>query len=544
MHRRTATVLFPLLLVSCHPRLHLSQRDAQASRPNILFIYSDDHATAAIGTYANSVVSEYAHTPNIDALASGGLRFDRAFCTNSICAPARAVVLTGLHSHLNGVPDNNTSFDGSQSTFPKLLRASGYQTALIGKWHLRSTPTGFEYWDVLPGQGHYYSPDFERPGPSYVEGAPKAEGSVERRRVTGYVTEVITDLALDWLDSERDPDRPFLLMVQHKAPHRSWMPGPDEHSLHASEDLPEPATLFDDYATRAAGARTQEMSIAEHAWLWYDLKVRPTDWGVATTGIELDGPDRAAEDIEARMDPAQRSAWDAAYGPPNAAFAAGVESGELTGRSLVRWKYQRYVKDYLRCIAGVDRSVGTLVAWLEANDLDEDTIVIYSSDQGFYLGEHGWYDKRWMYEPSLRLPLIVSWQGKVPPGRVDSHLVQNLDLAPTFLDAAGLSIPERMQGRSLMPILMDEPIGPSDWRKSIYYRYSEAGIHAVPPHYGVRTEHNKLIYYHDLDQWELFDLDKDPDEVRNLYGDPAIAQLQDDLTRDLHRLRQSCGDGD
>ncbi|MFT5292486.1 MAG: arylsulfatase A-like enzyme [Planctomycetota bacterium] len=545
MKRPLAYATTLLLLAACHSKpLESSQPEPAKGPPNIVFIYSDDHATAAIGTYANSVVSSYARTPNIDALAAGGMRFDRAYCTNGICAPARAVVLTGKHSHINGVPDNGARFDGSQVTFPKLLRASGYQTALVGKWHLKTTPTGFDYWDILPGQGQYYAPDFLRPGPNYVEGAEDVEGSVEKRRVEGYVTEVTTGLAIDWLEQERDPDKPFLLMVQHKAPHRPWMPGVDEHGLYAGETLPEPTTLFDDYAGRADGAQTQEMTIAEHMWLWYDLKVPPTEWGQGDGEVELTGPDRWTKGRGERMSDDQRAAWEAAYGSENAAFAAAIEAGELEGDELVRWKYQRYLKDYLSCIAAVDKSVGELTDWLAANDLDENTIVVYSSDQGFYLGEHGWYDKRWMYEPSFQLPLIVSWPGKVKAGSVDRHLVQNLDFAPTFLEAAGLASPEEMQGTSLMPLLAGDDLAPGEWRDSIYYRYFEIGVHSVPQHYGVRTDRHKLIYYHGLNQWELFDIELDADEMNNLYADPAYAEVRVTLEAELQRLRTHYADAD
>ena len=490
------------------------------ARPNILFIYTDDHANAAIGAYGSSV----AITPRLDRLANEGLRFDRAFCTNGICAPARAVVLTGKHSHINGVRDNGSIFDPESSTFPKLLRSAGYQTALIGKWHLKTDPTGFDHWEVLPGQGQYYTPDFLRPGP---------DGVTEKVSYPGYVTEVTTDLALEWLDGERDQDKPFLLMLQHKAPHRTWMPGPGQLDLFEGTTIPEPTTLFDDYANRASGARDQEMTIARHMWLNYDLKVPPVP------GEERyenpDGPDRWANGLTARMSPVERANWDAAFGPRNLAFRSALAAGELEGDALVRWKYQRYLKNYLRCIASVDESVGRVLDYLEANGLAENTLVVYSSDQGFYLGEHGWYDKRWMYEPSLRLPLIVRWPGVIDGGRTDAHLVQNLDFAPTFLAAAGVAVPEDMQGDSLIPILQGARDIP--WRDSIYYEYFEVGIHNVPPHFGVRTARYKLICYEALGEWELFDLEADPDELVSRYDDPALADVRAQLEAELVRLR-------
>ncbi len=520
----------------------------QAPRPNIVFIYSDDHATAAIGTYANSVVAPFAKTPHIDSLAAQGMRFDRAFCTNGICAPARAVVLTGKHSNLNGVLDNGSLFDGSQVTFPKLLRDAGYQTALIGKWHLKTNPTGFDYWDILPGQGYYYAPDFIRPAANYDETASaevqKAEEMVERRRVEGYVTNIVTDLGLAWLSEGREEGKPFLLMLQHKAPHREWMPSPSQHALYEGQTLPAPTNLLDDYKGRASGASNQEMSIAQHMWLLYDLKIPPAYWGDGKEEHVLTGPDRWAEGRSDRMSPSEQAAWDAAYTPRNEAFRDAVVNEGLEGDALTNWKYQRYLADYLRCISGVDESVGEVMAWLEENDLAENTIVVYSSDQGFFLGEHGWYDKRWMYEESLQVPLIVRWPGKVAGGRVDEHLVQNLDFAPTFLAAAGVEIPQAMQGKSLLPILRGEELGDGEWRDSIYYRYFEVGIHAVPPHYGVRTERHKLIYYHGLDEWELFDLERDPNEMDSCFGDAEYTEIQGALEVELKRLRALYKDED
>ncbi|MFT7619459.1 MAG: arylsulfatase A-like enzyme [Planctomycetota bacterium] len=522
------------------------KNSAPKTRPNIVFIYSDDHATAAIRSYGNSVIAPHVKTPNIDALAAQGLRFDKAFCTNGICAPARAVVLTGKHSHINGVRDNGQLFDGSQVTFPKLLRDAGYQTALIGKWHLKTNPTGFDYWDILPGQGQYYSPDFIRPAANYDENASaevqKKQAMVVKRRIAGHVTQITTDLGLEWLNKKRDDSRPFLLMLQHKAPHRSWMPSPEQHVLYEGQELPEPSNLLDSYAGRATGASTQEMTIAKHMWLWYDLKIPPAMWGDNQVEHELTGPDRWTGNIHGRMNEDQAAAWQAAYEPRNKKFRDGVIAGKLKGDALTRWKYQRYIKDYLRCIAGVDESVGQVMAWLKANDLDENTIVIYSSDQGFFLGEHGWYDKRWMYEESLQIPLIVRWPGVIREGRTDKHLVQNLDFAPTLLDAARVAIPKEMQGQSLMPILKGGRQDLTKWRKSIYYRYFEVGIHAVEPHYGVRTERFKLIYYDRLKEYELFDLVKDPKEMQNCVAFEEYSETRFELIGELSRLRERFGD--
>jgi arylsulfatase A-like enzyme len=494
-------------LVSAAP-----QDAAETRRPNILFLFTDDHSPAAIGAYGSKINE----TPHLDRLASEGMVFDRMFCTNSICAPSRAVILTGKHSAANGVRDNGDRFDGGQTTFPKLLQDAGYSTAMVGKWHLKTDPTGFDYWEVLPGQGQYYNPDFRT-----------KDGRV---RHEGYVTDVTTDLALEWLENGRDKEKPFLLMCQQKAPHRTWMPGPDHLDLYDDVTIPEPATLFDDYATRSDGARLQEMEIDRHMYLAYDLKVPPEP------GAELVGPDRWAQGLLDRMTPEQRAAWDAAFADENRAFR---EAG-LEGRELVRWKYQRYIKNYLRCIASVDDNVGRVLDYLDANGLAENTIVVYSSDQGFYLGEHGWYDKRWMYEPSLRMPFLVRWPGVAKPGTRDAHLAQNVDFAPTFLAAAGVSVPSDMHGRDLAPLLRGDKA--PDWRDEVYYEYFEVGIHAVEPHRGVRTATHKLMHLHRIDQWELYELDTDPDELNNRYDDPALAEVRADLTARLERLRKRYGE--
>jgi len=467
-------------------------------RPNIIFIFSDDHAAQAISAYGSRIN----RTPNIDRLAAEGMLFANCFVTNSICAPSRAVILTGKHSHLNGVPTNGEVFDGSQLTFPKLLQRAGYETAMIGKWHLKSDPTGFDYWEVLIGQGPYYNPPMKT-----------AAGVVHH---TGYTTDIITDLALDWLKSKRDTDKPFVLMCQNKAPHRNWQPGPDHLATYNDITIPEPATLFDDYEGRASGAKNQEMTVAHHLSR-HDLKLTP--------------PGNLTEEQLAR--------WNAAYEKKNAAF----REANLEGDDLTRWQYQRYIKDYLRTIASVDDNVGRLLDYLDESGLAENTIVIYSSDQGFYLGEHGWYDKRWMYEESLRMPLIVRWPGRVEAGGKSTQLVQNLDFAPTFLDAGGVEAPAEMQGRSLMPILTNGRA--RNWRDAVYYHYYEfPAVHSVPRQYGVRTDRYKLIYYYQLDEWELFDLASDPNEMRTVYDDPAYAPIVAELKAQLARLQAQYGDTD
>jgi len=478
--------------------------------PNIIFAFADDHAFQAIGAYGGRLAA-LDPTPNIDRLASQGMRFDAAFVTNSICAPSRAVIQTGLHSHLNGVMTNIEQFDGSQVTFPKLLQGAGYQTAMVGKWHLKSEPVGFDYWEVLPGQGVYYNPQFQTPA-----------GNVQAE---GYVTDLITDKALGWLD-RRDPGKPFMLMYQHKAPHREWQPGPDHLTTYAAVNIPEPESLFDDYAGRTTAAAAQEMEIDRHMTFGYDLKLWPN------TFRPDEGLTRAVENFRTRMTGEQRSAWDAAYGP----IAAEFYAAKLSGDDLVRWKYQRYMQDYLASIKSVDDNLGRLLQYLEANDLADNTVVIYSSDQGFYLGEHGWFDKRWMYEESFRTPLVVRWPGVVRAGSVNTDLVQNLDFAETFLDLAGVAVPDHMQGLSLLPLLRGER--PSDWRDALYYQYYEyPGTHAVQRHYGVRTDRYKLIHYYLIDEWELFDLESDPHEMTSVYNRPDYTEVRRALEVRLAKLR-------
>ncbi|MCB0305930.1 MAG: sulfatase, partial [Calditrichaeota bacterium] len=459
---------------------------------------TDDHGYQAISAYGSMIN----RTPNIDRLAAGGMRFERSFCTNSICAPSRAVLLTGQYSHRNGQINNAVVFDSTQQTFPKLLQQAGYQTVLVGKWHLKSRPTGFDYWNILPGQGRYYNPDFIEMG--------------ERKRLEGYATDLTTDIALTWLDG-RDQSKPFCLLLHHKAPHRNWMPGPEQLNLFADEEIPLPETYFDDYAGRLA-AQAQEMRIDRHTFLSYDLKL---PWSLNTNADSLQRDSAFAQSEFNRMTPEQKAAWDAVYQPRNEAF----QQAGYRGADLAKAKYQRYIKDYLRCVASVDDNIGRVLDYLERSGLSENTIVVYTSDQGFYLGEHGWFDKRFMYEQSLRLPLIVRYPREIRAEVNERDMVLNLDFAPTFLDFAGVAIPEEMQGRSLRPLLTGNT--PADWRQSIYYHYYEyPSWHMVKKHYGVRSDRYKLIhFYDDIDTWELFDLQNDPDELRNLYDDPQYADV-------------------
>jgi len=496
------------------PLLSLIPLVSQARQPNIVFIFSDDHAPHAIGAY-HGLYEKLNPTPNIDQLASEGMRFDKSFCTNSICGPSRAVILTGKHSHLNGFMNNDNNFNGDQQTFPKLLQKAGYKTAIFGKWHLKSTPQGFDTWKVLPGQGDYYNPDLLT-----------ADG---REKTIGHCTDIVTDLAVDWLTKQARSDQPFLLMCQHKAPHRNWMPALRHLDLYEDITLPEPATLFDDWKDNAPVVQWQELEIDNHMDLNFDLfyQLDPN----MSVGDKIQGLDRSAFLNMKRMTPTQLSIFQNHYAPSDAA----LKKANLSGKDLVRWKYQRYAKNYLRCVKGVDESVGTVMQSLERLGIADNTIVIYSSDQGFYLGDHGWYDKRWMYEESLKMPFIVKWPGVTKPGSVDeTHMIQNLDYAPTFLEAAGAEAPADLQGHSLAPLLRGES---PDWRKSIYYHYYEyPSVHMVPRHNGVRTETHKLIHFYNFDQWELYDLKNDPDELTNLYNQPGNEELMTALKRELKGL--------
>ena len=475
--------------------------DGGSSRPNIVFIMSDDHASQAVSCYGRGLN----HTPNIDRIAQEGVRFDNCFCTNALCAPSRAGILTGKYSHINGQRNNSQIFDGSQETFPKTLQAAGYETAFLGKWHLTSDPTGFDYWNVLPGQGDYYNPDMIEMG--------------KQKQYPGYVTDILTDMAADFLQAHQNPSKPFLLMLHHKAPHRNWQPAERHLTLYDDVEFPEPPTLFDDYANRCEAASDQEMTIRDAMTLDDDLKLGPA-------------PDR--------MDGSQKAAWEAAYGPKREAF----NKAGLTGDALVRWKYQRYLQDYLGCVAGVDESVGRALDVLDSTGLARNTLVVYTSDQGFFLGEHGWFDKRFMYEEALRMPLVMRLPGTIPPGSISKDMVINLDFGPTFLDSAGAEKPADVQGRSFLPLLRGQTV--AGWPQSIYYHYYEyPAIHMVKRHFGIRTGIYKLIhFYYDIDAWELYDLASDPHELNNVAADPAYAGIRRDLEAELGRLQNSYGDSE
>jgi arylsulfatase A-like enzyme len=495
-----------------------AQQPIKSERPNIIFIMSDDHAYQAISAYDNRLIE----TPNIDRIAKMGMLFTQASVTNSICAPSRATILTGKHSHLNGKVDNRFPFDTTNVTFPQVLQEAGYQTAMFGKLHFGNNPKGFDQFKILPGQGSYYNPEF----------ITKNEGKI---KVEGYVTDIITDMTLDWFQQERTADQPFMLMYLHKAPHRAWLMAERHTEEFLNRTFPEPATLFDDYSGRTSPAAEAEMNILKHMGWSGDNKLNPAimkQLGIADVG----GYDTIRYKSEfARFTPAQASNFRKYYQPIEEEFLKNYPT--MTEADKMRWKYQRYMQDYLGTIKAVDENVGRLLDYLEKNGLMENTIIVYTSDQGFYLGEHGWFDKRFVYDQSFKTPLLVSWPGKVAPGSTSDALVQNLDFAQTFLEAAGVSAPAEMQGESLIPLLTGAP---ERWtRDAVYYHYYEyPAEHMVNRHYAIVTRDYKLIhYYYAKDEWELIDRIGDPQELKNVYNDPAYASIREDLHRRLTELR-------
>uniref|UniRef100_UPI00404757EC sulfatase family protein n=1 Tax=Algoriphagus sp. TaxID=1872435 RepID=UPI00404757EC len=494
-----------------------------SARPNIIFIMADDHAYQAISAYSNRLIE----TPNIDRIAKMGMRFTNATVTNSICAPSRATILTGKHSHLNGKIDNDFPFDTTNVTFPQLFQDAGYQTAMFGKLHFGNSPKGFDQFKILPGQGSYYNPDF----------ITKNEGTV---RIEGYVTDIITDMTLDWLQEERNPEEPFLLFYLHKAPHREWLPAERHLEEFTQRTFPEPATLFDDYSGRGRAAKEAEMNLLKHMNWSGDSKIYPS------VMRELGIPQTSAWDTMAfsrevgRLTPAQLANWTRSYDKVNAALKESFPS--MGEKEKMQWRYQRYMQDYLGTIRAVDENVGRVLDYLEANNLMDNTLIVYTSDQGFYLGEHGWFDKRFVYDESFKTPLLVAWPGKIAPKSTSTTMVQNLDYAQTFLEAAGIPAPADMQGESLLPLLTGNP---EAWtRDAVYYHYYEyPAVHMVKRHYAVVTEQYKLVhYYYDTHEWELIDRIKDPQELRNVYDDPTYAPVVAELHRKLEALRKQYGD--
>ena len=513
-----------IIFLGCLTLVLFSCQQSVQSPPNIVFIMSDDHAYQAVSAYGYGLNN----TPNIDRIAAEGALFQKGFVTNSICAPSRAVMLTGKHSFINGKVDNIQDFNWGQDNFAKHLQKAGYQTALIGKIHLRGLPQGFDYSAVLPGQGHYYNPDF------IIDGI--------KERINGYVTSITTDLALDWLKNKRKQEKPFLLLYHQKAPHRNWKPEEKYLTLFDDKTFDPPANFFDDYANRGTAAKTQEMLIAAseeqiavahgnggHGRWGHDFKFLTDPYG-NNTGFE--------RELE-RFSPDQKQAWHEAYTPKNDAMKAQ----KMGGKELALWKFNRYIKDYLRTIQSVDDGVGEVLNYLDQEGLTENTIVVYTSDQGFYLGEHGWFDKRFMYEESLKSPILMRYPKEIPAGSTVDKMIQNLDFAPTFLDYAGVEIPQDMQGASFRNVVNQKG---GKWRDAIYYTYYEyPSVHMVKRHYGVRTDRYKLIhFYYDIDEWELYDLQEDPSEMNNLYDNLDYEKVQKRLHQKLSELRDQYGDSD
>ncbi len=511
--------LFSLILIV---GVSLSAMEAK-ERPNILFIMSDDHAYQAISAYQDHLIE----TPNIDRLAVEGMLFTNACVSNSICAPSRAAILTGKHNHINGKIDNRMPFDTSNVTFPVLFQQAGYQTAMFGKLHFGNNPEGVDDFKILPGQGSYINPTFITP-----------DGEI---KVEGYVTDIITDMTLDWLQEDRDPNKPFMLAYLHKAPHRPWWPRPDKFAEFYEKEFPLPETLFDDYEGRGTAAKTAEMNLLYHMRYPHDSKVRPetleamgpvtpdvpvTEWG-------FKGP-------YGRANAEQRAAYEPTLDKINQDFFENWEG--KTDREKMIWKYQRYMQDYLATIASIDDNLGRVLDYLDKSGLADNTIVIYTSDQGFYLGEHGWFDKRFIYNESFKTPLLIRWPGTILPGSRVTEMVQNIDFAPTLLAAAGLPVPEDMQGESLMPLLTGDE---EAWtRDAVYYHYYEyPSVHMVKRHYGIVTEEWKLAhFYYDVDEWELYDRLNDPHEMTNVYHDPNYVEVVETMKRRLYELREYYGD--
>jgi arylsulfatase A-like enzyme len=510
-------ILLSLLLISVVSVAFFAFKPKKQKRPNIVFIMSDDHAYQAISAYDERLTQ----TPNIDRIAKEGMLFSNACVTNSICAPSRAVILTGKHSHLNGKIDNYFPFDTTNITFPQILQQNGYQTAMFGKLHFGNNPKGFDEFKILPDQGDYYNPDF----------ITKKEG---KKKFTGYVTDLITDITLNWLKNERDEEKPFFLAYLHKAPHREWLPSERHFKEYLKKTFPEPATLFDNYEGRGRASKEQEMNLLTHMNWAGDSKITPENMDKLGIKESHAYDKRNYNATIGRMNPEQRKAWDEAYGKMNEEFIKKFPT--MTDKEKMQWRYQRYMQDYLGSIAAVDDGVGQVLDFLKKNNLDENTIVVYTSDQGFYLGEHGWFDKRFIFDESFKTPLLVKWPGVIKAGSKNSQMVQNLDFAQTFLEAAGIKSPADMQGESLIPIFKGQG---KNFRDAAYYHYYEyPSVHMVKRHYGIVTEKYKLVhFYYDIDEWELYDRVNDKSEMKNVYNDPKYATVKAELHKKLAALR-------
>lgn len=518
MKKLACYLLILVTFQSCKTKPEVAAETQPQQRPNIIYIMADDHATQAISAYGHPI-SKLAPTPNIDRIAEEGAIFMNNFCTNSICGPSRAVILTGKHSHINGFRMNGNKFDGDQPTFPKMLQKAGYNTALIGKWHLYGNPQGFDHWNILTDQGNYYNPDFIAIN--------ETTQKVDTTRIEGYATDIITEDAIRYLDKVKDSKQPFLLMVQHKAPHRNWMPALRHLNKYDDVKFPLPDTYFTDHEGSIA-SKEQYQTIFRDMYEGHDLKMT-----VAKGSNELaHNPWKTDFD---RMTKEQRAIWDQAYGPKNDA----MHDANYNEEELALWKAQRYLQDYLATIASVDEGVGKILDYLKTNGLEENTIIIYTTDQGFYLGEKGWFDKRFMYEESLAMPMVMRYPTVIKPGTKITALTQNLDFAETFLDFAQAEIPADMQGKSLKPLLTKKA-NDADFRDAIYYHYYDfPAFHMVKKMYGVRTNRYKLIHvYDDIDQWELYDLQTDPKEINNLIDDDSYTDIEKELRNKLGALQE------
>ena len=490
----------------------------EQERPNIIFIMTDDHTTQAMSCYGGNLIE----TPNMDRIADEGMRFDNCYATNALSGPSRACILTGKFSHKNGFTDNASTFDGSQLTFPKVMRENGYATGVVGKWHLISKPQGFDHWSILLGQneqGNYFKPVFYENDTVVKE--------------DGYVTDVITDKAIEFIDDVHD-EKPFMLMLHHKAPHRNWMPAPRHLGIFNDTVFPEPETLFDDYEGRGEAARSQDMNIENTLEDEWDLKL--------LTREEILAGNNRLHDVYIRMPEEVQHKWDSVYAPRIAEY----RSGKLQGDELVRWKYQQYMRDYLATAMSVDESIGRVMEYLEEIGELDNTVIVYTSDQGFFLGEHGWFDKRFMYEECLRMPFVIRYPKMIKAGSTSKAICMNVDFGPTFLDLAGIEVPSEMQGRSFRKVLEKKGRIPAGWREAAYYHYYEyPAEHSVKRHYGIRTSDCKLIhFYNDIDQWEMYDMKADPQEMRNVYDDPAYADKRAQMHRILEQVQQEYEDTD
>lgn len=495
-------------LVSC-----ASQKSGEQKPYNIVYIMTDDHTAQMMSCYDN----RYVETPNLDRIANDGVRFVNSFVANSLSGPSRACMFTGKHTCGNKFYDNTTCvFDASQQTFPKILRENGYQTAVVGKWHLESLPTGFDYWEVVPGQGDYFNPDF----------ITMNNDTIVRK---GYITNIITDMGIDWMENRRDKEKPFCLFIHHKAIHRNWLPEIKNLALYEDKTFPLPDNFYDDYEGRPAAA-AQEMSILKDMDLIYDLKMLK------------DGKDSRLKErylsYIGRMDAEDRKAFDAFYAP----IIEDFYKRNLQGKELAEWKYQRYMRDYAKVLKSLDDNVGRVLDYLKEKDLLDNTLVVYTSDQGFYMGEHGWFDKRFMYEESMHTPLVMHLPKGLDARGDITELVQNIDYGPTILDLAGIKVPEDMHGISMLPLLKGGH--PENWRKALYYHFYEyPAEHMVKRHYGVRTDRYKLIhFYNDIDVWELYDLQNDPTEMCNIYGEPGTEEVIAGLKAALLDLQEQYND--